>query len=161
MPLPFIPVVSALAAGGSLVPHAAGGMIVTSATGYVAGTYLSTSAIAGIVAATTSVIGAGALYVTGTAGKLIGGPGVFGTTMGATGVTGMLMSAGVLPSTPIWVPFAIGGAALAGTCALGYGAYQLYKLQRKTRLSTPDGEVVFTEEEAQLVEKLIRRFGKP
>ena len=161
MPLPFIPVVSALAAGGSLVPHAAGGMIVTSATGYVAGTYLSTSAIAGIVAATTSVIGAGALYVTGTAGKLIGGPGVFGTTMGATGVTGMLMSAGVLPSTPIWVPVAIGGAALTGTCALGYGAYRLYKLQRKTRLSTPDGEVVFTEEEAQLVEKLIRRFGKP
>lgn len=161
MPLPFIPVIPALAAGGTLVPHAAGGMIVTSATGYVAGTYLSTSAIAGIVAAATSVIGAGALFVTGTASKLIGGPGIFGTTVGATGLTGMLMSAGLLPSTPIWVPVAIGGAALTGTCALGYGAYRLYKLQRKTRISAQDGEVMFTEEEARIVEKLIRRFGKP
>ena len=40
MPLPLIPVISALAAGGWLVPHAAGGLIVTSASGYVAGTYL-------------------------------------------------------------------------------------------------------------------------
>ena len=40
MPLPLIPIISALAAGGTLVPHAAGGMIVTSAAGYVAGTYL-------------------------------------------------------------------------------------------------------------------------
>ena len=43
MPIPFIPIIAALAAGGTLVPHAAGGMIVTSAAaGYVAGTYLST-----------------------------------------------------------------------------------------------------------------------
>jgi hypothetical protein len=34
--------VAALAAGGYLVPHAAGGMIVYGSTGYVAGTYLST-----------------------------------------------------------------------------------------------------------------------
>ena len=47
MPLPLIPIISTLAAGGSLVPHAAGGMIVTSAAGYVAGTYLSTAAIGG------------------------------------------------------------------------------------------------------------------
>ena len=35
MPLPLVPIIAALAAGGSLVPHAAGGMIVTSAGGYI------------------------------------------------------------------------------------------------------------------------------
>lgn len=50
MPLPLIPIITALAAGGTLVPHAAGGMIVTSATGYVAGTYLSTTAIGSLLA---------------------------------------------------------------------------------------------------------------
>jgi len=39
MPLPLIPKISAPTASGTLVPHAVGGMIVTSATGYVAGTY--------------------------------------------------------------------------------------------------------------------------
>jgi hypothetical protein len=33
MPLPFVPVIAALYAGGSLVPHAAGGLIVTAASG--------------------------------------------------------------------------------------------------------------------------------
>ncbi|MDT4857464.1 hypothetical protein FQZ97_918880 [compost metagenome] len=50
MAIPLIPVLAALAAGSSLVPHYAGGMIVTSAaTGYVAGTYLSTAAISTLV----------------------------------------------------------------------------------------------------------------
>lgn len=61
MPLPLIPIIAALAAGGTLVPHAAGGMIVTSATGYVAGTYLSTAAIGSILAAGSTALGAGAL----------------------------------------------------------------------------------------------------
>ena len=45
MPLPLIPIITARAAGGSLVPHAAGGMIVTAASGYVTGTYLITATL--------------------------------------------------------------------------------------------------------------------
>ena len=67
MPLPLIPIISALAAGGTLVPHAAGGMIVTSAAGYVAGTYLSTAAIGGVLATASTALGAGALYLSGAA----------------------------------------------------------------------------------------------
>ena len=44
MPLPII--IAALAAGGTLVPHAAGGLIVSSASGYIAGTYIGTATIA-------------------------------------------------------------------------------------------------------------------
>lgn len=110
MPLPIIPVISALAAGGTLVPHAAGGMIVTSASGYVAGTYLSTSAIAGILATAGSAIGAGALCATGAVSKLIGGATVSGTSAVGAGLTGTAVSAGMISSTPVWLPFAIGGA---------------------------------------------------
>ena len=51
MAIPLIPIMTALAAGGSLVPHAAGGLMVSSATagGYVAGTYLGTTAATSIV----------------------------------------------------------------------------------------------------------------
>ena len=38
MPIPLIPIIPALLAGGSLVPHAGGGLIVTGVSGYVAGT---------------------------------------------------------------------------------------------------------------------------
>jgi len=61
MPIPLMAIISALAAGGSLVPHAAGGMIVTGAGGYVAGTYLSTTAIASLLAAATATVGGTAL----------------------------------------------------------------------------------------------------
>lgn len=161
MPLPLIPVISALAAGGSLVPHAAGGMIVTSGTGYVAGTYLSTSAIAGVVAATSSALGAGALFVSGLAGKVVGSAGIFGTTVGSSGLTGALMSAGLISATPIWVPVAIGGVALTGASGLGYFGYQFYKLKKKAMRTADGEEAQFTEDEAQLVERLIRRFWKP
>jgi hypothetical protein len=40
MPLPLIPIISALATGSSLVPHAAGGLIVTGASGYITGLFL-------------------------------------------------------------------------------------------------------------------------
>lgn len=158
MPLPIIPVISALSSGATLVPHAAGGLIATSTGGYVAGTYLSTTAIGGLIAAVTATAGAGTLLVTGAASSMIGSAGIFGTTTGATGLTGMLMSAGIISATPIWVPFAIGGAAATGTVGLGYGGYRLYKLKRKTR-NAPEGvEAQFTEAEARFVEKLIRRF---
>ena len=160
MPLPLIPIISALAAGGTLVPHAAGGMIVTSAAGYVAGTYLSTAAIGSLLAAASTALGAGALYLSGVAGSVIGSAGLFGTTVGATGVTGTLMSAGILSSTPIWVPIAVGGAAIGGAAGLGYGGYRLFKLKQKVASTENNEEVQFTDTEARIVEQVIKRLGK-
>ena len=67
MPIPLIPIISALATGGTLVPHAAGGLIVTGASGYITGTFLSTAAISGLLATASATLGAGALYLSGTA----------------------------------------------------------------------------------------------
>lgn len=157
MPIPLIPVIAALAAGGTLVPHAAGGMIVTTAaSGYVAGTYLSTAAIASLVTGASAALGAGALTLTGATSAIIGSAGIFGTTIGASGLTGMLMSAGILPATPIGVPIAVGGLAL-GT---GYLSYVLLKLRKKLRSPGNGQEVHFTELEAKIIEGVIRRFTK-
>lgn len=156
MPIPLIPVIAALAAGGSLVPHAAGGLIVTSAGGYLAGTYLSTAAITTLVLGGVSALGTGAAVVSGAAASVIGGAGIFGTTIGATGLTGMLMSAGVISSTPIWVPLAIGGAATGAS----YGAFKYYRLRKKLQ-ATPEGqEAQFTEAEAKLIERFLRWWAK-
>jgi hypothetical protein len=156
MPLPLIPVIAAFAAGGSLVPHAAGGLIVTGAGGYVAGTYLSSAAVASLVTGAGAALGVGALTLTGAASAIIGSAGIFGTTLGASGLTGVLMSAGILPATPIGVPIAIGGAA-AGA---GYLSYLLLKLRRKLRVVREGEEVYFTEIEAKIIEAIIRRFAK-
>jgi hypothetical protein len=156
MPIPLIPIISALAAGGTLVPHAAGGLIVTGAGGYIAGTFLSTSAISGILATASATLGAGALYLSGTAASIVGSAGIFGTTIGASGITGALMSAGIISSTPVWVPLAVGSAAIG----CGYGGYRLWKLKQKI-ISTPQGqEAVFSETEAKIVEKIILRLAK-
>lgn len=160
MPLPLIPIISALATGGTLVPHAAGGMIVTSAAGYVAGTYLSTTAIGGLLAAATTALGAGALCLSGAAGSIIGSAGIFGTTVGASGITGALMSVGIIAATPIWVPLAIGGAAAGGAAGLGYGGYKMFKLKQKIQKKLDGQEAQFTETEAKIVEKIIKRLGK-
>ena len=153
MPLPLIPVIAALAAGGTLVPHAAGGLIVTAVTGgYVAGTYLSTAAVASIIVGATATIGASAVAVTGAASALIGGVGIFGTTVGATGLTGVLMSAGILPATPIAVPIAIAGA-LAGS---GYFAYYLLRLRRKATSAIAGQEAHFSEREATVIQGLVK-----
>lgn len=160
MPLPLIPVISALAAGGTLVPHAAGGMIVTSAAGYVAGTYLSTVAIGGLLTAASTALGAGALSLSGAAGSIIGSAGIFGTTVGASGITGALMSVGIISATPIWVPLAVGGAAAGGAAGLGYGGYRLFKLKQKIQTTAAGQEAQFTETEAKIIEKIIKRLGK-
>ena len=120
MPLPLFAVIPALSAGGVLVPHAAGGMIVTTVTGsgYIAGTYLSTIAIGSIITTATAAFGASAIFASVAVGCLIGGAGIFGTTIGATGITGALMSAGIIASTPLWIPAAIGVAVLGGVGAL-------------------------------------------
>jgi len=160
MPLPLIPVIGALAAGGTLVPHAAGGMIVTSAAGYVAGTYLSTAAIGGLLTAASTALGAGALYLTGAAGGIIGSAGIFGTTVGSSGITGALMSAGIISSTPLWMPLAAGGAAAGGAAGLGYGGYRLYQLKKKIENAPKGEEAQFTETEAKIIEKVIKRLSK-
>lgn len=155
MPLPIIAVVSALATGGSLVPHAAGGMIVTSASGYVAGTYLSTATIGTLITAASTTLGAGTVYLSSAAASIVGSAGIFGTTIGASGITGYLMSVGIISSTPIWVPVAIGGAALG----CGYGSYRLLMLKRKLK-SIPTGqEALFTEAEARIIENIVKRLG--
>jgi hypothetical protein len=156
MPLPLLPIIPALLAGGSLVPHAAGGLIVSGASGYVAGTYLSSAAIASLLTGAGAALGAGVLTVTGVAGAIIGSAGIFGTTIGATGLTGVLMSAGILPATPIGVPIAIGTAA-AGA---GYLSYLLLRLRKKLRKAMEGEEVQFTEAEAKIIEAIIRRFAK-
>jgi hypothetical protein len=156
MPLPLIPIITALAAGGSLVPHAAGGLIVTSASGYVAGTYLSSAAIASLLTGTGAALGAGALTVTGAAGAIIGSAGIFGTTIGASGLTGVLMSAGILPATPIGIPIAIGTAGIGA----GYLSYLLLRLRKKLRAANEGEDVQFTEIEAKIIEAIIRRFAK-
>ena len=156
MPIPLIPIISALAAGGSLVPHAAGGLIVTGTSGYIAGTFLSTAAISGLLATASATLGAGALYLSGTAASIIAGAGILGTTVGASGITGALMSAGIISSTPIWVPLAASGAAIG----CGYGGYRIFKLNKKLS-HTPEGEEAkFTEIEAKMVEKIIQRLAK-
>lgn len=156
MPLPLIPVITALAAGGSLVPHAAGGMIVTAASGYVTGTYLSTATLTALLVGSATALGTGAAVISGAAAAIIGSAGVFGTTIGATGLTGLLMSAGIIASTPIWVPVAVAGAG----AGISYGAFRYYTLRRKL-LATPSGEeAYFTEKEAKVVEWLVRRFAK-
>jgi len=155
MPIPLIPIIAALAAGGTLVPHAAGGLIVTGAGGYIAGTFLSTAAISGLLATASATLGAGALYLSGAAASIVGSAGIFGTTVGATGITGVLMSTGAIASTPIWVPIAVGGAALG----CGYGGYRLFRLKHKLN-STPQGEeALFSENEAKIVEKILKRLA--
>ena len=156
MPIPLIPIISALVAGGTLVPHATGGLIVTGASGYVAGTFLSTAAISGLLTTASATLGAGALYLSGTAASIVGSAGIFGTAIGATGITGALMSAGIISSTPTWVPLAASGAAL-GCC---YGGYRLLKLKYKLK-ETPEGEEAqFTGTEAKIIEKIIKRLAK-
>lgn len=156
MPLFLIPIITALAAGGTLVPHAAGGVIVVAATGgYVAGTYLGTAAIATLITTAIATIGVGVAVVTGAASAAIGSAGIFGTTIGASGITGFLMTAGILTSTPIVVPVAVGCVVLGS----GYVSYILFKLQRKLR-SVKDEEVQFTATEARIIEALIKRLSK-
>ena len=156
MPLPLIPAIAALVAGGTLVPHAAGGLIVTSVGGYVAGTYLSTVAISTLVASGATALGTGVAVVCGAAAGVIGSAGIFGTTIGATGITGLLMSAGIIASTPVWVPVAAAGAGVG----LGYGAYRFYTLRKKL-VANPEGtEAQFTEGEAKVIEWLLLKLAK-
>lgn len=152
MPLPLVAIAAALAAGGTLVPHAAGGLIVSSAGGFVTGTYVSTAALASLFAGGIGAVGIGAAAITGVGAAAIGSAGVFGTTVGATGLTGALMSVGLISSTPIWVPVAVATAATG----VGFSTY-IYIRLRKKLFSTPAGqEANFTKIEAKTIERLLR-----
>ena len=117
---------------------------------------MSTAAIASIVVGATATVGVGAAAVTGVASALIGSAGVFGTTIGATGLTGILMSAGILPATPIAVPIAVAGATLGG----GFLVFYLVRLRRKVTSATEGEEMHFSEKEARVIEGLIRLLAK-
>jgi hypothetical protein len=131
MPIPLIPVIAAWVAGGTLVSHAAGGLIVTGAGGYVAGTYLSCTALTAIAAASTAVAGtcaAAAAVVANTIGATSATVATAATAAGTTvasaaGAKGALITAGMLPAAPIWVPIAVTGVALG----CGYGGYRILK----------------------------------
>ncbi|MYG10730.1 MAG: hypothetical protein F4170_07835 [Rhodobacteraceae bacterium] len=167
MPLP-VALVPALIAGGTLVPHATGGLIVTGASGYVANTFLSTAVLNGLFGAGFFSAGLGT-GVLGTlfGGALIGSSGVMGTGIGATGLTGLGISLGLVSTTPVWVPVATIGGGLAIFGASGYLTYKAVKKRRILKdimekvQSAPIGEeVVFTEEEAELLDDLLRRMNK-
>ncbi|MEH6626598.1 MAG: hypothetical protein V7739_09140 [Motiliproteus sp.] len=175
MPIPLIPVIAALTAGGTIVPHAAGGLIVTNAAvGYVAGTYLSTSAITGLIATTSALLGVGvgvgagasasasasaaALYLSETTAAIVGSSGVFGTTIGASGIKGALMSAGAISSTPVWVPIAIGSAVVTLAISCGLPLRRFLKLRNKLNRAPEGEEMAFTEDEAKAIEVFIKRL---
>lgn len=131
-------------------------MIVTAASGYVAGTYLSTVTIASVLTTATTTIGIGAAALTGAAGTIIGSAGIFGTTIGASGLTGYLMSVGILSATPIALPVGI----LAASMGASYLWYVLFKLKRKLRKAGTGVEVIFTDFEARIVEALVKLLSK-
>lgn len=160
MALPLIPILAALAAGGTLVPHAAGGMIVTGATGYIAGTYLSTAAITGLVAtATGTAAGLGATAVavlSGAGSSIIGSAGIAGTAVEATGLKGLLISIGITPSSTV-IALLI---PAVGCAAAGVGLYYWWRLMKKLKSAPSDKEASFTEVEARIVERLVKQIGK-
>ena len=164
MVLPLFPVVAALGAGGQLVAHSAGGLIVLSSTGsYVAGTYISTAALASFLTGSAVAVGAGQVAVVGglivaayrtlpgVAVSLIGGAGYFGTTVGATGITGFLMARGILPSTPILVPVSIALFTVLSILFLAFLTVRRIRQIRKKALDTPEGqEAHFSKRETKL-----------
>ncbi|MCY3725634.1 MAG: hypothetical protein OXF95_03235 [Rhodobacteraceae bacterium] len=169
MPAPLL--IPALLAGGTLVPHAAGGLIVTGgslatgASGYVAGTFLSTAAISNLIGAGLFSSGA----ITGALGVLIGSSligtsGFLGTGIGATGLTGIGISLGLVATTPIWIPVATAAGGLAVFGATGYLAYDEVKRRRledsinkKIKSQKIGEEIEFTEEEAEYIENRLKR----
>jgi hypothetical protein len=167
MPIPLIPIIQALLAGGLLVPHAAGGMIVTSTAGYVAGTYLSTAAVTGIVTA----VGAGAVASVGTltafASRLLArtaATSVATTTVGTTTVaTGVATTGTVAAATTglvTFLPAILSITAGLSAFGLGYKAYQFYQLKSKVSKTTEGNEILFTEKEAKMVEDVIKSIAK-
>lgn len=132
--------------------------VVASAGGYVAGTYLSTTAISVLLTTGTATLATGAALATGLAGSVIGSAGIFGTTVGASGITGALMSAGLISATPLYVPLLIGAGGVGATGLLAYSSYQFYKLKKKLSAAIPGQEVAFSPTDARIVQRLLLKF---
>ena len=167
MALPVV--MAALLAGGSLVPHAAGGLIVSSAGGYVAGTYLSTSAISSILltlGATTTGFGAIALPRIASIARTL----KFASIGGATVATGVETAAVTAASSAAATTTAAATTATAassivlpligiGVAALVVYLYRLYKKVNdfsKKSLPGSTEELIFTDTEARVIEAVIR-----
>jgi hypothetical protein len=162
-------VISALLAGGVLVPHAAGGLIVSSAAagGYVAGTYLSTAAVTGIITTVGATAIASAGAITTVASRMLAktaltsaaattGVTATGTTAVATGISTTATTTALVSLAPTLLTLTAGLTALG----LGYRAYEFYELKRKIA-NTPKGqEVIFTDKEAKFVEDAVKLLGK-
>ena len=163
---PFAAVVAVLSAGGAIVPHSAGGLIAINAAGaYVAGTYMSTAALSGFLLGTAAIGATGAVALSAGAivslkGAIIGSAGWFGTAYGATGLTGLLMSVGLISGVPVMVPILI-VLMLLLILTTGIWRYvRLRRLRRRVLACKPEQEVFFTQQEAALIEKLVRRMAK-
>lgn len=171
MALPVV--MAALLAGGSLVPHAAGGLIVSSAGGYVAGTYLSTSAISSILltlGATTTGFGAIAVPRIASIARTLKFASIGGATV-ATGVETAAVtaasSAAATTTTAAATTTATATAASSivlpligiGVAALVVYLYRLYKKVNdfsKKSLPGSTEELIFTDTEARVIEAVIR-----
>jgi hypothetical protein len=142
-------------------------MIVTSAAGYVAGTYLSTAAVTGIITA----VGAGAVASVGTltafASRLLARTAVTsaaaatgGTAAVATGVTATGTAAATTTGLLAFAPAILSITAGLTALGLGYRAYQFYQLKSKVSKTKEGNEILFTEKEAKMVEDVIKSIAK-
>ena len=134
MPIPLAAIIPALLSGATLVPHASGGLILTGASGYIGGTFVSSSMIASLLSLGQGIaaLGAGGLAVLGiTSTPIIGSTGFMGTGIGATGLTGLGISLGVVSTTPLWVPVASAAAIVGG---VGLVAHGLVKGRKRRKL---------------------------
>ena len=156
IPVALLPILSNLASGASIVAHSSGGLILSGANGYVAGTLISTSIIQAAFAS-LGIVGAASLYVTGALAAIWGSAGIFGTTIGASGIKGFLMATGLVSSTPVWLPLVCIGAT---GIALFTAFLPMIRLVRRLK-ATPEGqEAVFTPREAQMIEHVLKRLAK-
>jgi len=164
MPIPLIPIGLALAKGGTLVAHSSDGLIVTTASGgYLAGTFLSTTAVSALVTGASVAVGALAAagaWASGAAAAVWGSAGWFGTTIGASGIKGLLMSLGLISSTPIWIPVTVIALALIALSVSTIGLYRLYRLKKRLGSCEEGTELIFTDSEARIVQRLVKIFSK-
>lgn len=156
IPAALLPMLPSLVPSASIVAHSSGGLILTSANGYMAGTLISTSMIQGVFAS-LSIVGAASLYVTGALAAIWGSAGIFGTTIGASGIKGFLMATGMISSTPVWLPLAcISATGIAISTAL----LPMIRLFRKLKAAPEGEEILFTSIEAQIIGHVLKQLAK-
>ena len=70
------------------------------------------------------------------------------------------MSAGLIASTPLWVPVAASGVLASGVGATGYLLYCINRLKKKGEGLPPGQEAQFSEWDAKLFEKILLALQK-